>query len=71
MLVDDQTSYCVFGRCFYCKPDDAVCADDNHMLEGVILFLIPGELAKQRSPWQRTYKENQVAEWEENMDYCS
>lgn len=41
------------------------------MLEGVILYLVPGTLVKQRSPWQRTYKDNVLAPWEENMDYCN
>lgn len=44
--------------------------DDNNTIEGVILHLIPGTFTKHRSPWQRTYKDNQKAVWEENMDYC-
>lgn len=40
------------------------------MLDGVVLYLIPGTLVKQRSPWQRTYKDNQLAPWEESTDYC-
>lgn len=47
-----------------------MCGDDEHLLEGVILYLVPGSFEKYRSPWQRTYKENHLAVWEENMDYC-
>lgn len=70
-IADDRTKYCVYGKCFYCKEDEDVCGDDEHLLEGAILFMVPGTLEKHRSPWQRTYKENQMAAWEENMDYCN
>ncbi|KAJ6636942.1 Glycosaminoglycan xylosylkinase like, partial [Pseudolycoriella hygida] len=60
----------MFGKCFYCKESEPVCGDENGLLEGAILQLIPGSFAKYRSPWQRTYKDNQKAEWEENMNYC-
>lgn len=69
-ILDDQTEYCVYGKCFYCKEEEAVCGNEQHQLDGVLLYLIPGTLVKQRSPWQRTYKDNQLAAWEENMDYC-
>lgn len=61
---------CVYGKCYYCKETEAVCADSEHMLEGVVLQLIPGTLSKYRSPWQRTYKENVNADWEINMQFC-
>lgn len=61
----------MYGKCFYCKEEEDVCGNDEHLLEGVILYLVPGLLEKQRSPWQRTYKENQLAAWEENMAYCN
>lgn len=41
------------------------------MLEGVVLYLVPGTFEKYRSPWQRTYKDNQLAAWEEDMNYCN
>ncbi|XP_031617546.1 glycosaminoglycan xylosylkinase homolog [Contarinia nasturtii] len=68
---EDQTKYCLYGKCFYCKESEDVCGDDEHLLEGVVLYLVPGSFERHRSPWQRTYKENQLAPWEENMDYCS
>lgn len=61
----------MYGRCFYCNENEAACANSEHFIDGVMLFLVPGALVKQRSPWQRTYKDNQLAVWEENMDYCS
>lgn len=66
----NRTEICVFGKCFYCKESESVCGDESGFLEGAILQLIPGTLAKYRSPWQRTYKDNQKAEWEENVNYC-
>lgn len=67
---ENRTDICVFGKCFYCKESEPVCGDENGLLEGAILQVIPGTLAKYRSPWQRTYKDNQKAEWEDNMNYC-
>lgn len=61
----------MFGKCFYCKEDEAVCGDENHELEGAVIHFVPGTLEKYRSPWQRTYKDNQLAPWEENHEYCS
>lgn len=66
----NRTEICVFGKCYYCKESESVCADDNGLLEGAIIQLVPGALSKYRSPWQRTYKDNQKAEWEDNMQYC-
>lgn len=67
---ENRTEICVFGKCFYCKETEPVCGDANNLLEGSILQLIPGSFSKYRSPWQRTYKDNQKTEWEENMNYC-
>lgn len=67
---ENRTEICVFGKCFYCKETEPVCGDENNLLEGSILQLVPGTFSKYRSPWQRTYKDNQKAEWEENMNYC-
>lgn len=69
-ITDDQSEYCVYGKCYYCKDTETICGDENHLIEGVVLYLVPGTLEKQRSPWQRTYKDNQLAPWEESMDFC-
>lgn len=65
-----NSSYCLFGKCYYCKEDESVCGDENNNIDGVILLVVPGTLAKYRSPWQRTYKDDQKADWEINADYC-
>lgn len=70
LISDDGSKYCLYGKCFYCNEDESVCGDVDHLLEGVVLFLVPGTIEKHRSPWQRTYKENQLAPWEESMDFC-
>lgn len=70
-IPEDETKYCLFGKCFYCKESEEVCGDNEHLLDGVVLYLVPGTFEKHRSPWQRTYKDNQLAPWEENMDYCN
>lgn len=70
-LADNGNStYCLYGKCYYCKESEAICGDEQNYIEGVILMLIPGILAKYRSPWQRTYKDDQKAEWEINVDFC-
>lgn len=61
----------MYGKCFYCNEDESVCGDGDNLLEGVLLFLVPGTLEKHRSPWQRTYKDTQLAPWEDTADFCS
>ncbi|XP_055385248.1 glycosaminoglycan xylosylkinase homolog [Condylostylus longicornis] len=63
-------NYCFYGTCHFCSEDEPVCGDENNMLEGAILFMIPGNIHKHKSPWQRTYKETTRAEWEDNMQFC-
>lgn len=71
MDVSNENQFCVFGKCFYCKETEAACADeDTNELEGVLLLLVPGGIAKERSPWQRTYKKNVRAQWEYDENYC-
>ncbi|XP_053678756.1 glycosaminoglycan xylosylkinase homolog [Anopheles nili] len=63
---------CAYGSCHYCKPDEVVCDDlKTGMLEGAVLYTIPGKIVKYRSPWQRTYNVDLKAEWEKNDNYCS
>lgn len=65
------SQFCVYGKCYYCKPTEKVCGDlMNQEIEGVLLHLIPGTFVRRQSPWQRTYKESKRAEWEENSEYC-
>lgn len=73
MLVQETsngTEYCVYGKCHYCTEDEPVCADENNLIEGAIIYLIPGTLSRHRSPWQRTYKDGVRAAWEDDMNYC-
>lgn len=65
-----ESEYCVYGKCHFCNEDEAVCGDDDNMIEGVILYMVPGAIAKKRSPWQRSYKDNVKAPWEEDLNYC-
>jgi hypothetical protein len=47
-----------------------VCGNRSHYLEGVVLYEIPGSIQKQKSPWQRTYKDGLKALWEDDDNYC-
>ncbi|XP_058064065.1 glycosaminoglycan xylosylkinase homolog isoform X1 [Anopheles bellator] len=67
-----ENRQCVFGTCHYCKRSEPVCDDvETGRLEGAVLHTIPGKLVKYRSPWQRTYNSEVMAEWEKNNNYCS
>ncbi|XP_030573523.1 glycosaminoglycan xylosylkinase homolog [Drosophila novamexicana] len=70
--VDDEgkETYCLYGKCHYCNEEETICGDEQHNIEGVIIYIVPGTLAKRRSPWQRTYKEDKRAVWEDDMTYC-
>lgn len=61
---------CIFGKCFYCKKEDPICEDENFSLTGAVIFNINAPLKSYRSPWQRTYKKNKKAVWEEEENYC-
>ncbi|KAL5284881.1 FAM20B family protein [Megaselia abdita] len=65
-----ESEYCVYGKCHFCNEDETVCGDDDNMIEGVILYMVPGNIAKKRSPWQRSYKDNVKAPWEDDLNYC-
>uniref|UniRef100_A0A0K8UFU9 Glycosaminoglycan xylosylkinase n=4 Tax=Bactrocera latifrons TaxID=174628 RepID=A0A0K8UFU9_BACLA len=62
--------YCLFGKCHYCNEEETVCGDEQNNIEGVLIYIVSGSLAKRRSPWQRTYKEDKRAPWEDDMNYC-
>uniref|UniRef100_A0A1A9ULZ9 FAM20 C-terminal domain-containing protein n=1 Tax=Glossina austeni TaxID=7395 RepID=A0A1A9ULZ9_GLOAU len=62
--------YCLFGKCHYCNEEETVCGDEKNNIEGVLIYIIPGQLSKKRSPWQRTYKDDKRAPWEDDMNYC-
>ncbi|RZC39678.1 DUF1193 domain containing protein [Asbolus verrucosus] len=61
---------CIYGKCFYCKKEDPICEDKNFSLYGAVIFNINASLKSYRSPWQRTYKKNKKAVWEESDTYC-
>lgn len=48
-----------------------ICGNkEDHLAEGAVLYLIPGQLQKHISPWQRTYKLNKKASWQTDSNYC-
>jgi hypothetical protein len=61
---------CIYGKCFYCRKEDPICEDTNFSLYGTVIFNIDGSFKSYRSPWQRTYKKNKKAIWEEEDNYC-
>lgn len=63
-------STCIYGKCFYCKRDDPICAESDGFLTGAVIFNLNFELKNHRSPWQRTYKANKKAFWQIKENYC-
>ncbi|XP_063215950.1 glycosaminoglycan xylosylkinase isoform X3 [Bacillus rossius redtenbacheri] len=61
---------CFYGVCYYCSPQDPVCAQKDVLEGALIMWLSPGKLKKLRSPWQRTYKAGVAARWELDEQYC-
>lgn len=61
----------MYGKCFYCNISEVICGGKaDNLAEGAVLYLIPGQLQKHVSPWQRTYKPNKRAPWETDSHYC-
>lgn len=67
---ENDVEYCLFGKCHYCNEDETVCGDEKNNIEGVLIYIIPGPLSRKRSPWQRTYKDDKRAPWEDDINYC-
>ncbi|XP_074654697.1 glycosaminoglycan xylosylkinase-like [Tubulanus polymorphus] len=68
----DEQNLCFYGKCLYCKSEsDGVCAK-GHVLEGIVILWLPSnyKLQNHRSPWQRTYRDDRKARWENNDRYC-
>ncbi|XP_049806095.1 glycosaminoglycan xylosylkinase isoform X1 [Schistocerca nitens] len=63
---------CLYGVCYYCSPQDPVCAHKD-VMEGALIYWLPEsyKLKKYRHPWQRTYKFDAVARWEVDNNYCT
>lgn len=61
---------CIYGKCFYCKKEDPICEYNNTSITGAVIFNLKVTLKSYRSPWQRTYKNDRKAVWEESEDYC-
>lgn len=64
---------CTFGECYYCKPEDLVCPDQNGFLEGTLTLWIEKEnyeFLKLRHPYQRTYHIDRKARWQTDERYC-
>lgn len=73
LLRIDQSHTCFYGVCRYCKPELSVCGDDSDMIEATVILWLPGtvKLKSNRSPWQRTYKKNALAQWEKDDEFCT
>ncbi|XP_050438564.1 glycosaminoglycan xylosylkinase isoform X2 [Adelges cooleyi] len=72
MYINSTTNEtCLYGKCYYCKKEDPVCTKSGR-LEGAAMLYLPSNLKPraQLHPWRRTYKENKLARWEKDNNYC-
>lgn len=62
---------CFYGKCYYCKPAEAACAD-GEVMEGSLTLWLPEwyKLKTRRHPYQRTYRDGVKAKWENDKTYC-
>nr|XP_054770184.1 glycosaminoglycan xylosylkinase-like [Lytechinus pictus] len=70
-FLEKDGNTCFYGKCYYCKPEDAACAD-GVMMEGSLTLWLPPDLKlkKWRHLWSRTYKDGKKAKWETDDQYC-
>ncbi|XP_011661064.2 glycosaminoglycan xylosylkinase [Strongylocentrotus purpuratus] len=70
-FLEKNNNICFYGKCYYCKPEEAACADGFTMEGSVTLWLPPDlKLKKWRHLWSRTYKDGKKAKWETDDQYC-
>ena len=62
---------CFYGKCYYCKPSEAACAEGD-VMEGSLTLWLPDwyKLTTKRHPYQRTYRDGVKARWEMDHTYC-
>lgn len=67
-----ENKTCFYGVCYYCRPNDSVCCDDDGFLEGAVILWLPEHLTlkKYRHPWQRSYQSGVQSRWELDSEYC-
>jgi len=65
-FVKQKGNICLYGVCMTCKKTRLACADGKVMEGSVTLWLPPKySLGYNRHPYQRTYRKNRMAKWEE------
>lgn len=53
---------CFYGQCYYCRKEEAACAEGD-MMEGSLTLWLPGwyRLQTRNHPYQRTYRDGMKA----------
>ncbi|CAI8055918.1 Glycosaminoglycan xylosylkinase [Geodia barretti] len=69
---DTYGNTCFYGKCYYCRKEEAACAN-GEVMEGSVTLWLPEwyELKTRRHPYQRTYRPNHKAKWETDDLYCN
>jgi hypothetical protein len=68
---DDGGNMCFYGECYYCRREEAACAQ-GEVMEGSVTLWLPDwyEMKTRRHPYQRTYRKNRPAKWEGDDYFC-
>ncbi|XP_025112699.1 glycosaminoglycan xylosylkinase-like [Pomacea canaliculata] len=67
----DNNNTCFYGKCYYCRPTEGVCAE-GEVMEGTVILWLPAKfiLNTTHHPWARKYRANVRAKWETDDNYC-
>lgn len=59
-VIDGNT--CFYGKCYYCRIEEAACGE-KEVMEGSVTLWLPDwyEMKTRRHPYQRTYRPKQIA----------
>ncbi|XP_026758825.1 glycosaminoglycan xylosylkinase homolog [Galleria mellonella] len=69
MIRNESGSFCIYGKCFYCKVNETVCPDRNGEIEGAAILYLDKQFKVHKSPWRRSYNSKKM-DWEKDNDFC-
>ncbi|CAH0766357.1 unnamed protein product [Diatraea saccharalis] len=69
MVKNASGSFCIYGKCYYCKINETVCPDDKGQIEGAAILYLDKTFKIYKSPWRRSYTSKKM-EWEKDNNFC-
>lgn len=64
IMLSTGNNTCFYGKCYYCRREEAACAD-GVVMEGAVTLWLPDwyKMKTWRHPYQRTYREGVKARY--------